>query len=98
MLRLTLKIPITAKRSGTTRTLTVSVDRDSEAFARAEAERLYDGNVSRFIAALLREAERLAAMDRVLAGSGHASQSEAALDALRAEMSGKRARRKRRAA
>ncbi|HWL88160.1 MAG TPA: hypothetical protein VNO21_20295 [Polyangiaceae bacterium] len=86
------------KRAGKTQTITISVDRSAEEFARAEADRLYNGNVSKFFAALLREAERLAAMDRVLAMSGHPPPTEAELDALRAEIAGKPIKRKKRAA
>jgi hypothetical protein len=85
-------------RAGKTKTLTISLDASAEKFVREEAARRYDGNVSRFFAALIREAERLAAMDRVLATSGHPPATERELDALRAEIAGKPTRRKRRAA
>jgi hypothetical protein len=86
------------RRAGRTKTLTISVDVAAEKFVRKEADRLYGGNVSQLFAALLREAERFAAMDRVIASSGHARPTDAELDALRTEVAGKPPKRKRRAA
>lgn len=86
------------RRAGKTKTITISVDIAAEKFVRKEAARLYDGNVSQLIAVLLREAERFAAMDRVIATSGHTRPTDAELDALRAEVAGKPPKRKRRAA
>jgi hypothetical protein len=85
-------------RAGKTKTLTISVDAAAERFVRKEAERLYDGNVSQLFAALLREAERFAAMERLITTSGHPRPTDAELDLLRAEVAGKRPKRRRRAA
>ena len=85
-------------RPGKTKTLTISVDAAAERFVRAEADRRYGGNVSQLFAELLREAERFAAMDRVIESSGHPRPTDAELDALRAEISGTPPKRKRRAA
>lgn len=89
---------LTMARPGKTKTLTISVDAAAERFVRKEAERLYGGNVSQLFAELLREAERFAAIERVLASSGHPPLTEEELDALRAEVAGKPRKRKRRAA
>lgn len=57
-------------------------------FVRAEPECLHDGNVSPPVAAVLREAARFAAIERVLATSGHPAASDAELATLRAELAG----------
>lgn len=85
------------RRAGKTRTLTISVDVEAEKFVREEAKRLFNGNVSQLFAAILRDAERFAAMDRVIAVSGHPRPTAAELAELRAEVAGK-PKRKRRAA
>ncbi len=85
-------------RAGKTKTLTISVDAAAERFVRKEAARLHGGNVSQLFAVLLREAERLAAMERVIAGAGHPRPTDPELDALRAEVSGKPPKRRRHAA
>jgi len=86
------------RRAGNTKTITISIDAAAESFVRKEADRLYGGNVSQLFAELLREAERFAAMDRVIASSGHPRATDAELDALRAEVAGKAPKRRRRVA
>jgi hypothetical protein len=56
------------KRAGKTVTLSISVDEDTQRFLRQEAKRSFDGNVSALIAALVREASRIAAAKRLLRG------------------------------
>jgi hypothetical protein len=74
------------RRSGKTKTVTISIDVQAARFAAREAKKHCRGNVSQFFGILLSEAQRFAAMDRVLAGSGHAAMTEEELFALRREV------------
>lgn len=93
-----IRLRLTMRRAGKTKTLTISLDAAAEKFVRKEAVRRYDGNVSQLFAELLRDAARFAAMDRVIASSGHSRPTEMELDGLRAEVAGKLPKRRRRAA
>lgn len=84
-----------SKRAGKTVTFSISVDAKTQRILKKEAKRLFEGNVSKLVAALAREAERNAALDRYLAG---AHIDEAEYEAFVAEMRGKPAPKKRRRA
>ncbi len=86
------------RRAGTTTTLSISVDRETEAILRAEAKRSYGGNVSALVAAVAKEAKRQGALDWLLEASGSPRMSDDQREALLAEIDGKRPRKKRRAA
>jgi hypothetical protein len=54
------------KRKGVTRTFSVSVSRETQRKLKAAAKRSYGGNVSALIEAIAVEADRQAAIDRLL--------------------------------
>jgi hypothetical protein len=83
------------KRAGKTVTFSISVDQRTQRILKREAKRLFDGNVSKLVAALAREAERNAALDRYLEGV-HIDERE--YEAFVAEMHAKAAPKKRRRA
>jgi len=84
------------KRSGKTVTFSISVDEETQRILKKEAKRLFDGNVSKLVAALAREAARNAALDRYLEG---VQIDEGDYQAFIAEMQGKPvAKRRKRAA
>lgn len=58
-----------SKRVGRTRTFGISVDAETEAFLRQEADARYGGNVSRFVTALAREERGRRAADELLRNS-----------------------------
>lgn len=70
------------KRSGRTKTFSISVDDRTRQLLRAEAARRFDGNVSALIADLARELERRQAMERLLGMLG----AEPLTDERRAEI------------
>lgn len=84
-----------AKRAGKTVTFSISVDEKTQRILKKEALRLFEGNVSKLVAALAREAERNAALDRYLEGV-HIDADE--YRAFVAEMQAKPAPKKRRRA
>ena len=84
-----------SKRAGKTVTFSISVDEETQRILKKEAKRLFEGNVSKLIAALAREADRNAALDRYLEGT-HIDPDE--YHAFLAEMRGKPAPKKRRRA
>ena len=53
------------KRAGDTETFSISVDSETRKILKAEAERAFDGNVSRLISALAHESQRRAAIERL---------------------------------
>lgn len=83
------------KRSGNTVTFSISVDEKTQRILKKEAKRLFDGNVSKLVVALAREAERNAALDRYLEGT---QVSEEEIDAFVAERHTKHPPKKRRRA
>lgn len=54
------------KRKGATRTFSVSVSSETQRKLKAAANRAYGGNVSALIEAIAREADRQAALERLL--------------------------------
>jgi post-segregation antitoxin (ccd killing protein) len=84
-----------ARRPGKTSTVSISVDDETQAILRSEAERSYGGNVSALVAAIAKEAKRLGALDWLLANSGASPMSPKERRALLSEIDGKRPRRKR---
>ena len=65
-----------SKRAGNTETFSISVDSETRKILKAEAERAFDGNVSRLISALAREVQRRAAIERVLGTEPRMSDAE----------------------
>lgn len=86
------------QRTGKTATFSISVDEETQRVLKAEAKRSYRGNVSALVAAIAREAKRQSALDWLLQRSGAEPMTDAARDALLAEIDGapapKRGRRK----
>lgn len=73
-------------RPGRTRTLTISVDAATEKILKEEAREHFDGNVSKLIAAMAREARRKAALERLAIWSGYAKLTERERDGVEAEI------------
>jgi hypothetical protein len=63
-------------RPGKTRTLSISVDAATDKILKEEARAHFDGNISKLIAAIAREARRKAALDRLAVWSGYSELSE----------------------
>jgi hypothetical protein len=84
------------KRKGKTRTFSVSVSSETQQKLRAAAKRSYGGNVSALIEAIAVEADRQAALDRLVRDAPPVD--EAAYAAFLDEMSGRARRRRGRAA
>jgi hypothetical protein len=79
------------KRRGTTKTFSVSVSSETQRRLKAAANRAYGGNVSALIEAIAVEADRQAALDRLLRNAPPVD--EAAYAAFLKEMSGTKRRR-----
>ena len=73
-------------RPGKTRTLSISVDVATDKILKEEAREHFEGNVSKLIAAMAREARRKAALERLAVWSGYAGLSERERDAIEAEI------------
>jgi hypothetical protein len=79
------------KRRGSTSTFSVSVSKATQRKLRAAAKRSYGGNVSALIEAIALEADRQAALDRLLRDSPPVD--EAAYAAFLKEMAGPKRKR-----
>jgi hypothetical protein len=79
------------KRKGTTKTFSVSVSSETQRRLKAAANRAYGGNVSALIEAIAVEADRQAALDRLLRDAPPVD--EAAYAAFLKEMTGPKRRR-----
>jgi hypothetical protein len=79
------------KRRGTTKTFSVSVSSETQRRLKAAANRAYGGNVSALIEAIAVEADRQAALDRLLRNAPPVD--EAAYAAFLKDMSGTKRRR-----
>ena len=86
------------RRPGTTATISISVDKETQRVLKEEAKRSYGGNVSALVAAIAKEAKRQSALDWLLQRSGRQEMSEAARDAFLAEIDGDHVPKKRRRA
>jgi len=84
------------KRKGSTRTFSVSVSDETQRKLKAAAKRAYGGNVSALIEAIAIEADRQAALDRLLRDAPEID--ETAYVAFLEQMNGPARRRKGRAA
>lgn len=76
------------KRKGTTRTFSVSVSRETRKKLKTAANRSYGGNVSALIEAIALEADRQAALDRLIRDAPPID--ERAYAAFLEEMTGRR--------
>ncbi|MDX2090366.1 MAG: hypothetical protein SFX73_21085 [Kofleriaceae bacterium] len=89
-------------RPGKTRTLSISVDATTDKILKEEARASFDGNVSKLIAAMAREARRKGALERLAVWSGYSKLSERERDAIEAEiqkdLAGQRPKKRRSAA
>lgn len=65
------------KRVGNTRTFGISVDEETEKFLRDEAQARFDGNVSRFVAALARDEKSRRAAEQLLRDAAYTPMSDA---------------------
>lgn len=84
------------KRAGATKTFSVSVSRDTQRRLKKAANRAFGGNVSALIEAIAIEADRQAALERLLRGAPPID--EAAYSEFLREMAGGRRRKRGRAA
>jgi hypothetical protein len=84
------------KRKGRTKTFSVSVSKETQRRLKAAAERSYGGNVSALIEAIALEADRQAALDRLLRDAPRID--EAAYAAFLEEMTGSPKRKRGKAA
>ena len=83
------------KRAGKTATFSISVDEATQRILKEEAKRSYDGNVSALVTAIAKEAKRQSALDWLLQRAGAPQMTDAARDALLAEIDGKPTSKKR---
>lgn len=82
------------KRPGRTATFGISVDEETRRILKTEADRRYGGNVSALVAAMAREARRRAAFEWILRWSNVPRMTDEERQALREDLSGETARKK----
>jgi hypothetical protein len=75
---------MTKPRVGRTRTLSISVDPTTDRILKEEAAAHFEGNVSKLVAAIAREARRKAAVDRIAQWSGYSRLSGEDRDEIQA--------------
>jgi hypothetical protein len=92
-------------RYGKTRTLSISVDPETDRILHEEAKAHFGGNVSKLVGAIAREARRKAALERILEWTGYdrltAAERQAIAEGIRAELAAQppvRRRKRKRAA